>query len=147
MDICGIYLKKNHLDAKAPSKKHDTDSGWDLCCVEDVTLNGSGGAVVVRTGLVVMYIDPGFDLEIRCRSGIAAKQSVCVVNGVGTIDNGYRGELMVIMKALHSNVSFKKGDRIAQLVPRVIPPSFVTFDDVGVNDTTRGADGLGSTKL
>ncbi len=139
-----IKLVPNHPDAILPTKKHPSDSGWDLYCIEDVMLNSGGPATVVRTGLVLAGLTPGFDLEIRCRSGIAAKQSVCCVNGVGTIDNSYRGELLVILKALYSNETFKKGSKIAQLVPRVIPDSVVSWS-TGIEDTVRGSGGLGST--
>lgn len=141
-----IRLLKNHPDAQLPSKTHPTDSGWDLCCVEDFTLISGNPAKIIDTGLKIAYISEGYDLEIRCRSGIAAKFSVCVVNGIGTIDNGYRGPLGIILKALHANVSFKKGERIAQLVPRIIPESFVTWGE-SIVPTERSEGGYGSTEL
>jgi dUTP pyrophosphatase len=144
MEICHIQFKKLVKGAQLPEKAKEADSGWDLRCYEDFALHPEEPAKIIKTGLQLANITPGFELQVRSRSGIAAKHSAFVVNSPGTVDNGYRGEICVIMKSLFSVVFFKAGDRIAQLVPIEIPKSTVAWCDV-VTETDRGAGGFGST--
>jgi dUTP pyrophosphatase len=90
-------------------------------------------------------IPPGYEMQVRPRSGLAAKHGVTVLNAPGTIDADYRGELKVLL-INHSREPFEiqRGERIAQVI--VAPVSRATFTEVGeLSDTQRGAGGFGST--
>lgn len=139
-----IAFKKMHPDAVLPTRANETDSGWDLYAVEDTWLHHDKGSVIVATGLQLANLSPGYELQVRGRSGNSAKLSICVVNGPGTIDNGYRGEIGVIMKALYQSVCIVKGKAIAQLVPTAIPTSTVAWIEE-VSASARGAKGFGSS--
>jgi dUTP pyrophosphatase len=103
-----------------------------------------GGRALVPTGLH-LDIPPGFEVQVRPRSGLAARSGVTVLNSPGTIDSDYRGEVKVIL-VNHGSEAFRvaRGDRIAQLVVSpVARASFVRADRV--EDTARGSGGFGST--
>lgn len=144
-----VKIKKTHPDAQAPQQMTEGSSGFDLCCVEDFFI--SGGRKTIDTGIAV-EIPVGYEMQIRSRSGLAAKYGICVVNSPGTIDADYRGNIKVILgridKDLHQidTVAFKKGDRIAQGVISVVPKvQFEVVDEL--SQTDRGSGGLGSTGL
>src|SRR5690554_2730102 len=90
-----LLFKKLCEDAVLPRYQTEGASGFDLCSVEQVVLK-SGEVSLVPTGLSV-EIPQGYELQIRARSGLAARKGVFLVNGIGTIDADYRGELKVIM--------------------------------------------------
>lgn len=138
-----IKFKKLNPLAILPTKEPQ-DSGWDLYCVEDFALHHDERVVGVTTGLQLADLTPGYELHCRSRSGNAVKKSVFVI--FGTVDNGYRGELKVMMKALYGTVFFKKGDKIGQLVPMAIVDSEVVWSKE-VSETKRGQNGFGSTDL
>lgn len=99
---------------------------------------------ILPTGLR-MEIPPGFEVQIRARSGLAAKHGIGIVNGLGTIDSDYRGPVGVLL-INWGNVAFhiSHGDRIAQLI--VAPVLQGTFEVVdALSDTQRGVGGFGST--
>lgn len=138
---CEIKWKKVHENAKLPTKAKPGDSGFDVYAVEDFVLEGYT-VKVVPTGLQLADITPGFELQVRNRSGNGAK-GVTITNSPGTVDNQYRGVLGVIMTT-QSHMLFKKGDRIAQLVPaRVVEATNEWVEEV--SETERGAGGFGST--
>lgn len=120
-------------------------AGMDLCAAEDVILT-AGQSVVVKTGFAVA-VPQGYELQIRSRSGLAAKNGISVLNSPGTIDSDYRGELMVILdKNVTGFVQYKvfRGDKIAQAVLcPVVTARPVEVDVLPV--TARGTGGLGST--
>lgn len=100
--------------------------------------------IVVQTGLA-FEVPPGFELLIRPRSGLASK-GVTILNTPGTLDSDYRGECLVIMVYILPSGYFEiqKGDRIAQIAIREVPT--VTIKEVEeLSETTRGANGFGST--
>lgn len=103
-----------------------------------------GKTEVIHTGLYV-EIPQGWEIQVRSRSGLAAKHKICVLNSPGTIDSDYRGEIMVILTNLGSeNFFVYSGDRIAQLVlSKVTRIHFDTVDNL--SDTARGDGGFGST--
>lgn len=138
-----IKFKKIHEAAILPTRAKQSDSGWDVYAIEDVSVLPET-VTVVKTGLQVAYITPGFEIQVRSRSGNTAKLAIMVSNQPGTVDNLYRGEIMVLMNVVKKAVYFKKGDRIAQLVPMAIPESSVAWTET-VEDTVRGANGIGST--
>ena len=118
-------------------------AGMDVLAAEDVTL-APGGRHAVATGLA-MAIPPGFEIQVRPRSGLALKHGITVPNTPGTIDSDYRGELKVIL-INHGGDPFdiRRGDRVAQLVlAPVTRASWLTVDEL--DETARGAGGFGST--
>ncbi len=103
-----------------------------------------GGRALVPTGLRAA-VPPGFEIQIRPRSGLALKQGLSVANSPGTIDSDYRGPLGVIAINLGSApVTIAHGDRIAQLVVAPVVQAGFSLTDA-LDDTGRGSDGFGST--
>jgi dUTP pyrophosphatase len=120
-------------------------AGADLCSAEAGTVElPPGDRVAIATGLV-LEIPEGYEAQVRPRSGLAIRHGVTVVNGPGTIDSDYRGELKVLLVNLGSErVTVERGDRIAQLV--VAPVTRVEFEEVSeLAETERGSGGFGST--
>ena len=118
-------------------------AGMDVLSAEDVTL-APGARHPVATGLSVA-IPPGYEIQVRPRSGLALKHGISVPNTPGTIDSDYRGELKVIL-INHGAEPFPihRGDRIAQLV--LAPVTIAEWREVAELDSTdRGAGGFGST--
>jgi dUTP pyrophosphatase len=118
-------------------------AGMDVLAAEDVTL-APGACHAVATGLAVA-IPPGYEIQVRPRSGLALKHGISVPNTPGTIDSDYRGELKVIL-INHGSEPFPihRGDRIAQLV--LAPVTLAEWDEVAeLDETSRGAGGFGST--
>ena len=103
-----------------------------------------GGRALVPTGLV-LEIPPGFEGQVRARSGLALKKGLALANGVGTIDADYRGEVGVVVVNLGTQpVTLARGDRVAQLV--IAPVARAVFEDApDLGGTARGAGGFGST--
>lgn len=118
-------------------------AGMDVVSAEDVTL-APGARHAVATGLAVA-IPPGYEIQVRPRSGLALKHGITVPNTPGTIDSDYRGELKVIL-INHGSEPFviARGDRVAQLV--LAPVTQARWIEVPELDATdRGAGGFGST--
>ena len=138
-----LRFKRIHPDAVLPSYAHPSDAGMDVRSVEDLVL-APGRRALVHTGLV-MLLPPGYEAQVRPRSGLALKSGVTVLNTPGTIDSGYRGEVGVILINLgDSEFQVRKGDKVAQLViAPVTQPEVVETD--AVDETDRGAGGFGST--
>jgi dUTP pyrophosphatase len=138
-----VNFKRLSPDAVIPSYAHPGDAGLDLCACESATLR-PGERKLVRTGLV-LELPPGTEAQVRPRSGLALKQGITLLNSPGTIDEGYRGELGVILINLGQEAfDVRPGMRVAQLV--VAPVLRVTAAEVGeTGDSARGAGGFGST--
>ena len=118
-------------------------AGMDVLSAEGLTL-APGARHAVATGLAVA-IPPGYEIQVRPRSGLALKHGISVPNTPGTIDSDYRGELKVIL-INHGAEPFAihRGDRIAQLV--LAPVTLAEWSEVAeLDDTARGAGGFGST--
>ena len=118
-------------------------AGMDVVSAEAVTI-APGGRHAVATGLA-MAIPPGFEIQVRPRSGLALKHGITVPNTPGTIDSDYRGELKVIL-INHGAEPFaiQRGDRVAQLVlDPVTRASWLAVDEL--DETERGTGGFGST--
>ena len=140
-----ILIKKTNKEVITPKYKTDGSSGVDLSAFLDkevvIKPNSSD---LIPTGLQVA-IPEEFEIQIRPRSGLAAKESIGVLNSPGTIDSDYRGELKIILFN-HSNKDFiiNNGDRIAQMV--LVPILKMEFEEVdSLPDTVRGRGGFGST--
>ena len=139
-----IKIRKTHPDALLPAYAHgpEEDAGMDLHAVEDVTL-APGVAGLVPTGLT-LEIPPGYEAQVRPRSGLALKHSITIPNAPGTIDPGYRGEVRVILLNLGTApYTVHAGDRIAQLI--VARYEAVEWDEGDLANSTRGAGGFGSS--
>ena len=128
-----------------PAYMSDLAAGADLCAAvaDDLTLQ-PGARALVPTGIAIA-VPPGYEAQIRPRSGLAFKQGVTVLNTPGTIDADYRGPLQIILANLGDvPVTIKRGDRIAQMV--IAPVSRAEFETVDeLPETQRGSGGFGST--
>jgi dUTP pyrophosphatase len=139
-----IQLRRLDPDLPLPSYAHPGDAGADLVAAEEAELP-PGARAAVRTG-VALAIPDGYVGLVHPRSGLAARLGVTVLNAPGTVDAGYRGEILVILinHDRANTVKISRGDRIAQLVvQRVERAVFQVVDELG--DTSRGAGGHGST--
>lgn len=118
-------------------------AGMDVVAAEDITLP-PGARHAVATGLA-LAIPPGFEIQVRPRSGLALKHGITVPNTPGTIDSDYRGELKVILiNHGHHPFEVRRGDRIAQLVlAPVTRAAWLEVDEL--DETARGEGGFGST--
>ena len=138
-----LRFKRIHPDAVLPAYAHPSDAGMDLKSVADVVIP-RGGRALVPTGLVVL-LPPGYEAQVRPRSGLALKHGVTVLNSPGTVDSGYRGEIGVILANFGAaDFAVKTGDKIAQLVIAPVTQPQVEEADV-VDETDRGVGGFGST--
>ena len=127
-----------------PAYAYPGDAGADLCARSDITL-GPGERALVPTGLALALPD-GYAGFVHPRSGLAARHGLGIVNAPGTIDAGYRGEIMVVLvnHDAHEPVTVRRGDRIAQLVvQRVEQVSFTAV--VSLPESVRGSGGHGSS--
>jgi dUTP pyrophosphatase len=139
-----VLIKRLDPDMPVPAYSHPGDAGADLSCAEDVTL-GPGERALVSTG-VAIALPQGYAAFVHPRSGLAAKHGVTIVNAPGTVDAGYRGEIKVTLLNTDREqpVSFRRGDRIAQLViQRVERAVFHEADELP--GSARGDGGFGST--
>lgn len=165
-----VGLKRLNDDATIPTKAHATDSGFDLYASEDVIIE-PGKTKVIPTGIAVQ-LPEGYEAQVRPRSGVTEKTKLRVQ--LGTIDNGYNGEIGVIVDNINepqmaikriwtidhdldedgacniealkggTHVLIRKGDRIAQLVVQTLP-NVKAVEVFDVEETERGEGGFGST--
>ena len=138
-----VKIKRIHDDALLPMQANLGDAGMDLYSIE-TALIPSGEAKLIRTGLQI-ELPKGTEAQIRPRSGLALKYSVTVLNSPGTIDEGYRGEIGVII-INHGKETFivEKSMRIAQMVIQTVP--VVQLTEVNeLSQSERGSSGFGSS--
>ena len=140
-----ILIKKINRKVITPKYKTDGSSGVDLSAFLDKeVVIKPNSSELIPTGLQVA-IPEEFEIQIRPRSGLAAKESIGVLNSPGTIDSDYRGELKIILFN-HGKEDFiiNNGDRIAQMV--LVPIVKMEFEEVdSLPNTVRGQGGFGST--
>ena len=128
-----------------PEYKTSGAAGADICAyIPETIIIKKGERAMIPTGLF-FAIPEGFEIQVRPRSGLAAKNGIIVLNTPGTIDSDYRGEVKVILANLGSeDFEVKNGDRIAQIV--LAPVTIGAFEQVSeLDETERGAGGFGST--
>jgi dUTP pyrophosphatase len=114
----------------------------DLCSVEEVVL-APGDIKLVPTGLAI-ELPPGFEAQIRPRSGLALKYGITLPNSPGTIDPSYRGEIRVILQNLGTQTfEIQRGERIAQMV--IARYEAIEWEEGDLSDTLRGEGGFGSS--
>ena len=139
-----VAVRRLDPDLPLPTYAHPGDAGADLVSRVDVVIR-PGERVLVPTG-VAIALPPGHAGFVHPRSGLAARHGISIVNSPGTIDEGYRGEILVNLVNLDRGEDFvvHRGDRIAQLiVQRVARARFVAVDSLDA--TVRGDTGHGST--
>jgi len=139
-----IGIKKLHPEAVLPQYAHgpDEDAGMDLHALSAVTLE-PGVAQLVPTGLSI-EVPPGYEAQLRPRSGLAFKHSVTLPNAPATIDPGYRGEVKVILLNLGKQAyQIQPGDRIAQMV--IARYERIEWEERSLADSVRGEGGFGSS--
>jgi dUTP pyrophosphatase len=129
-------------DLALPTYATAGSAGADLVAAEAVTLPPLARALVACG--FRMALPPGYEAQVRPRSGLAYKHGVTVLNAPGTIDSDYRGEVKVLLVNLGTEPFYVvRGDRIAQLV--IAPVVQIAFEAGPLDDTARGAGGFGST--
>jgi dUTP pyrophosphatase len=139
-----VPLRRLDPDLPVPAYAHPGDAGADLLAAREVEL-GPGERALVPTGVAIALPD-GYVGLVHPRSGLAARLGVTVLNAPGTVDSGYRGEILVnLINHDRANVAkISRGDRIAQLVvQRVERARFTEVDELA--ESSRGAGGHGST--
>ncbi len=141
-----MLIKRLDPRVPLPSYAHPGDAGADLATAEDVEL-GPGERALVPTGIAIALPD-GYAAFVHPRSGLAAKHGVTLVNAPGTVDAGYRGEIKVTLLNTDRDraVSFRRGDRIAQLVIQRVERA-VFHEVTALPESGRGDGGFGSTGL
>ncbi len=139
-----IRIRRIHPAAVVPRYAHgpEEDAGMDLCAVERAVLD-PGVPRLVATGLT-LELPPGYEAQVRPRSGLALQHAITMPNAPGTIDPGYRGELRVILINLgREPYTIEPGDRIAQMV--VARYEAVEWVEAELADSRRGDGGFGSS--
>jgi dUTP pyrophosphatase len=139
-----IKIKKLSSKAALPEYAHgaEEDAGLDVRCIEGAVLVPNI-PLALATGLA-FEIPPGYEVQLRPRSGLALKYAITLANSPATIDPGYRGELKVILLNLGKlPYEIHAGDRVAQMV--VSKYEAVTWDEGDLADSARGVGGFGSS--
>ena len=140
-----ILIKRLSKDINLPKYETEGSSGMDLAAhIENSVQIEPGNTVIVPTGIAVS-IPKNFEIQIRPRSGLAAKNKISVLNTPGTIDSDYRGEIKVILINLSEKTFIvEKGARIAQMVLCPIVKAQVKEVE-SLDETLRSSSGFGST--
>ena len=131
-----------------PEYAYPTDSGFDLYSTEDIDIEAHGRALV-PTGLH-FDIPDGYEIQIRSKSGLALKQGLMVLNSPGTVDQGYTGEIKVILfNTTNKEIKIQKGQKIAQaVVSSVVSGKWIELVKVNnIVDKDRSDNGFGSTGI
>ena len=140
-----VLVRKLKPSVKLPSYKTNGASGMDLMAFIDKPINlEPSKSCIIPTGLSVAFPNK-YEIQIRPRSGLAAKNNISVLNTPGTIDSDYRGEIKVILFN-HGNKSFKinNSDRIAQMI--LTPVIKMDLEETNeLPESIRGTGGFGST--
>lgn len=158
-----LKVKLNYEDSTPPTKAYPTDSGFDVYVHSfkklilkddkvvdqfdnDVILLMSGDRVLIDTGISAT-VEPGYEIQVRPKSGLALKNGLTVLNTPGTVDESFRDSIGVIVINLSScNQIIKKGMKIAQIVPTPVLLCEMKVVE-NLNETERGKNGYGSTGI
>ena len=140
-----ILVKKFYKNIKLPVYKTSGASGMDLmACIKNKIIIKPGKIAIIPIGIAIA-IPKNYEIQIRPRSGLAAKNNISVLNTPGTIYSDYRGEIKIILFN-HGNSEFiiNNKDRVAQMI--LLPISKMELEEVkNLQETLRGKDGFGST--
>ncbi len=143
---CAITrIDPRHHDIKLPAYATEGSAGMDVCAAVDADIVvRPGERTLVPTGFAIA-LPHGHEAQIRPRSGLAIKHGIGILNGPGTIDSDYRGEVKIILINLgHEDFVIRRGDRIAQMI--ISRYERVEWQEVGeLSETDRGAGGFGHT--
>lgn len=139
-----VLVQRLDPQVALPSYAHPGDAGLDLVTTEDAEL-APGGRALLPTGIAIA-LPPGYAAFVHPRSGLAVRHGVSLVNAPGTVDAGYRGEIRVSVINLDATapVTFRRGDRIAQLVVQRVEHA-VLHEVERLPGSDRGEGGFGST--
>jgi dUTP pyrophosphatase len=139
-----IKIRRLHPDARLPEYKSEHAAGADLyACIEKEVAIPPFGITLIPTGLA-LEIPENYQGEVRARSGLTLKEGLFVLNGPGTIDADYRGELKIILANFNAEPRVVHPfDRIAQLV--IMPVIRAQFTEAELGGTARQSNGFGST--
>ncbi|CAB4130336.1 deoxyuridine 5'-triphosphate nucleotidohydrolase [uncultured Caudovirales phage] len=143
-----VDLNYSSKEGRLLSYNYESDSGFDLYSTEQITIPAFGRALV-PTG-IVLDIPEGFEVQIRSKSGLALNQGLMVLNSPGTIDQGYIGEIKIILFNTNNHqVIVERGMKVAQAVlANVVSGKFVTLNKIeNVEQKERGSNGFGSTGI
>lgn len=140
-----MIIKIKSLSGETPEYATEGSAGMDIkAYIEEPVVILPGERSMIHTGLF-MEIEPGYEVQIRARSGLALKNGICLANGIGTIDSDYRGEVCVILANYGSEAfTVNSGDRIAQMVVmKYEKAEIVSAEELA--ETERGSGGFGHT--
>ena len=143
-----LQFSKSNEDAVLPKYAYPTDSGFDLHSTEELTIEPFG-RILVPTGLH-FDIPDGYEIQVRSKSGLALKQGLMVLNSPGTVDQGYTGEIKVIIfNTTKEIVKIDKGQKVAQcVISPVVCGKWINLVKVdNVEDKDRSNNGFGSTGI
>ena len=143
-----LKFSKENNEVVTPEYAYPSDSGFDLYSTEEIIIPPFGRSLV-PTGLHI-DIPEHYELQVRSKSGLALKQGIMVLNSPGTVDNGYTGEIQVIVFNTNNHqILIEKGQKIAQAVfSSVACGKWIKFTKVkNINDKDRGDNGFGSTGI
>ncbi len=143
-----VKVEMTTTDAVFPKYAYPSDSGFDLHSTQDLEI-GPFGRILVPTGIKVSFPE-GYEIQVRPKSGLAIKQGLTVLNTPGTVDQGYTGEIQVIVFNTNNHtVVIPKGMKVAQAVLcPVVNAKYVNFENVSsIEDKDRGDNGFGSTGI
>ena len=143
-----VDLNYSSKEGRILSYNYESDSGFDLYSIEEITIPAFGRALV-PTG-IILDIPEGFEVQIRSKSGLALNQGLMVLNSPGTIDQGYIGEIkIIIFNTNNHSVVIERGMKVAQAVlANVVSGKFVTLNKIeNIEQKERGSNGFGSTGI
>jgi dUTP pyrophosphatase len=143
-----LYFKKLNTDVETPSYNYESDSGFDLYSTEEIVIPPLGRALI-PTGLS-FDIKDGYEIQVRSKSGLAINQGLFVLNSPGTVDNGYLGEVKVILfNTNQTEFVVKKGMKVGQAVlcPVVNGKWVDLINKEELSSKDRGDNGFGSTGI
>lgn len=143
-----LRFSSSNENSVDPEYAYPTDSGFDLYSTEDLTIESFGRALV-PTGLH-FDIPDGYEIQVRSKSGLALKQGLMVLNSPGTVDQGYTGEIKVILfNTTKNDITINKGQKIAQaVVSPVVSGKWINLVKVdNIEDKDRSDNGFGSTGI
>jgi dUTP pyrophosphatase len=142
-----VYTESNENVTK-PKYAYESDSGFDLHSTEEMYIEPFG-RILIPTGLH-FDIPDGYEIQVRSKSGLALNQGLMVLNSPGTVDQGYNGEIKVIMfNTTKVTIKIEKGQKIAQAVLcPVVSGKWVNLVETNkINNKDRNENGFGSTGI
>ena len=146
--LLDVDFSKSNPDAMDPMYVYQTDSGFDLYSTEDVWIH-SFDRKLIPTGLH-FNIPEGYEIQVRSKSGLALNQGLMVLNSPGTVDQGYTGEIQVILfNTTKENVKIKKGQKVGQAVLcPVVSGKWIRFKQKEqIKEKDRNENGVGRTGI